>query len=213
MYCILGWERKTPVNVKCVKNSCAQLLTYGVSLPPPILISRHTKPEVLSRAEWTPHEGCLCPLWLWYRSLLTVQSWPTNSTMSPRRCWSKCTGNSDIREFFFLTMCLFPCFLGCVAYSWASCSSWFYLCAQCSMGVTLAQSQLPSERCGWILLEMSACTSSRRSKESAFSNLSSYIYMDLCISVQTLTQWHIYILTHTNKLAILVLIINFLFCV
>lgn len=105
--------KKDSVNVKSVNIPCAWFWVDGVSLPPHILISRHTKPEVVSRAEWTPHEGCLCPLWLWYRNLLTLQPWPANSNVSPRRCQGKRAGDTDIRPFSFTTVFVFLCVLVC----------------------------------------------------------------------------------------------------
>lgn len=94
----------TPVKIKCVNNSRAWFWVDVVLLPPHILISRHTKPEVVSRAEWTPHEGCLCPQ---YISLLTVQRWLPNS-VSPRRCQCKRAGDS-----LFITLFVFVCVLAC----------------------------------------------------------------------------------------------------
>lgn len=90
------WERTTPVNVKSMKNFCTKHKDDGVSLPPHALVSRHTKPEVFSRVKWTPHEGRLCPLWLWHRRSLMPQSFSAN--VSPRRCEAKCEGNTDIRQ-------------------------------------------------------------------------------------------------------------------
>lgn len=62
------WEGKTvqtPVNIKCATNSSALFWFHEVSLPPHILISRHTKPEVVQgwgNTTWRQSLSCVAVL-------------------------------------------------------------------------------------------------------------------------------------------------------